>query len=163
MSRKTWFGTVGFEMLALAVGGIASDWDWVVVGVVFVFATFFAWLIFPEDPKPGTEQKARERIRPAFVRGNASGSSFTRIDVDGADYMVDGDANNTTFEDVVFRVGRSRDGSGAGSGAGSIGTTGDPVCPSTPTAARDAETQPTSSAPSRARTTPLSAPTAVDR
>ena len=108
MSRKAWFGTVGFEMLALAVGGIASDWDWVVVGVVFVFATFFAWLIFPEDPKLGTEKKARERIRPAFVRGNASGSSFTRIDVDGADYMVDGDANDTTFEDVVFRVGRSR-------------------------------------------------------
>jgi hypothetical protein len=108
MSRKAWIGTVGFEMLALAVSGIASDWNWVVVGVVFVLAAFFAWLIFPEDPKPGTEPKANERIRPAFVRGDASGSSFERIDVDGADYMVDGDARNSIFEDVTFRAGRSR-------------------------------------------------------
>jgi hypothetical protein len=163
MSRKAWFGTVGFEMLALAVGGIASDWDWVVVGVVLVFATFFAWLIFPEDPKPGTEQKAHERIRPAFVRVTLRVHRSLALTSMG----------RTTWSMVMRTIRRSRtsysewgapgDGSGAGSGAGSIGTTGDPLCPSTPTAARDAETQPTSSAPSRARTTPLSAPTAVDR
>jgi hypothetical protein len=108
MSRKAWIGTVGFELLALAVSGPASDWDWAVVGVVVVLAGLFAWLIFPVNQKPATESESTERMRPAFVRGDASGSSFARIDVDGADYMVDGDARETTFEDVVFRVGRSR-------------------------------------------------------
>src|SRR5215212_4366678 len=103
MSRRAWIGTVGFEMLALAVSGMASDWNWVVVGVVFVIAGLFAWLIFPEGKK-----QVIERIGPAFVRGDASGSSFTRIDVDGADYLVDGNARNAVFTDVAFRVGRSR-------------------------------------------------------
>jgi hypothetical protein len=108
MSRKAWVGTVGFEMLALAASGIVSDWNWVIIGIVFLIASVCAWLIFPEDKAAGTEPKGSERMRPAFVRGDASGSSFHRIDVDGADYMVDGDARNTIFEDVVFRAGRSR-------------------------------------------------------
>jgi|SRR5215211_858744 hypothetical protein len=108
MSRRAWIGTVGFEMLALAVSGMASDWNWVVVGVVFVIAGLFAWLIFPEGQKQVIEPKGPERMRPAFVRGDASGSSFTRIDVDGADYLVDGNARNAVFTDVAFRVGRSR-------------------------------------------------------
>jgi hypothetical protein len=46
---------VGFEMLALAVSGILSDWNWVVIGMVFLVASICAWLIYPRDETSGGE------------------------------------------------------------------------------------------------------------
>jgi hypothetical protein len=115
MSRKAWFGAVGFNVLGLALSvlalvlsGILSDWNWFIVGPVFVLAILFAWLTYPGNEKRGTEPKGTERVRPAFVRGDGSGSSFDRIEVDGADFMVDGPARNAIFKNVKFRTGRSK-------------------------------------------------------
>jgi hypothetical protein len=59
VSRKAWVGVVGFEMLALAVSGILSDWNWVVIGMVFLVASICAWLIYPKDETSGGERRRR--------------------------------------------------------------------------------------------------------
>lgn len=125
MSRRAWIGTVGFEMLALAVSGMASDWNWVVVGVVFVLAGLFAWLIFPEGQKRVIEPKGPERMRPAFVRGDASGSSFTRLTPTGPTTWSMGTRGMRCSPMSPSGWDAPGAGSGAGSDAGSIGTTGD--------------------------------------
>jgi hypothetical protein len=63
VSRKVWVGMVGFEMLALAVSGILSDWNWAVIGIIFLIAGICAWLIFPKDQTSGSEGRRRLTVQ----------------------------------------------------------------------------------------------------
>ena len=53
---------------------------------------------------PGGDEKEGERS--AFVRGDASGSSFDQIYVDGADSFIEGNAIGAQFRRIVFRARR---------------------------------------------------------
>jgi len=64
MSRKAWFGSVGFNVLGLALSvlalvlsGILSDWNWMLVVVATALAVLFAWFMLPENKKRGTKAK----------------------------------------------------------------------------------------------------------
>jgi hypothetical protein len=73
VSRKAWVGAVGFEVLALAVSGILSDWNWVVIGTVFLVASICAWLIYPKD-----QTSARERRRRLTVQSTPTSTGDTQ-------------------------------------------------------------------------------------
>jgi hypothetical protein len=84
VSRKAWVGVVGFEMLALAVSGILSDWNWVVIGPVFLAASICALLIYPKD------QIAESERRPQLTMQSTPTSA--------------GDSPEPTSERVFIRV-----------------------------------------------------------
>src|SRR6266550_8830265 len=85
-----YIGTVLWGVLNLTVAAAALyGWRWPLwtiapIVVVFVLGAYFVW---PIAPPPPVGQRGT-----AFVRGDASGSTFDDVDVQGADAVVDGDA-----------------------------------------------------------------------
>jgi len=97
---RHWIGTISLALLGvlLTVLSVAQDWPtWAVVLVVIVAMASAALTI----PLPRTRPPV---ARTAFIKGSATGSHFDRIWVEGAEAMVDGDADNAVFRSVVFNA-----------------------------------------------------------
>lgn len=105
---RRWIGS----SVVLAVGlvlAIFSVWagfsHWLLVGLAAVAAVAI-WMTWPGRDEPGAE-------RSAFVRGDASGSTFDDVVSDGSDSFIEGNAIGAIFRRVTHRAprrpGRSKD------------------------------------------------------
>jgi hypothetical protein len=99
---RTWIGTVGFAVLAIAVGIVSVTWHW---NVWFTLATVvlcitFAYLLMPMAGSAGTAEKTGT----AFIRGDASGSRMHNVLVEGADTFVGGSAKDAVLTNIIFRA-----------------------------------------------------------
>jgi hypothetical protein len=86
-----WLGS----SVVLAVG--------LVLGFLSVAAGYSPWLL-AGLAWPGRDEPENERS--AFVRGDASGSTFDEVVSDGSDSFIDGDALGAIFRRVIHRAPR---------------------------------------------------------
>ncbi len=102
---RAWFGTVGFAVLAIAVGiaGILDKWNVAFTAITVILSVLFAYLLMPIAGSPNAQQDAP---KTAFIVGDASGSRFKDVLVEGADVFIGGDARNTVLANVIFRARR---------------------------------------------------------
>jgi hypothetical protein len=96
-----WLGSsvvlaVGLVLGFLSVAAGYSPWLLAGLAVAAAIGVFLTW--------PGRDEPENERS--AFVRGDASGSTFDEVVSDGSDSFIDGDALGAIFRRVIHRAPR---------------------------------------------------------
>jgi hypothetical protein len=104
---RRWMGSSLLALLGLAleVYGLRENWHPRLLVGIGVIALCGVMLSFPWGR---TTRPMDASERRAIVRGDASGSSFERFWVKGADSFVDGDAKNAIFRDIWFKARRGK-------------------------------------------------------
>ena len=79
---------------------------WTIGPIVGVFLVV-GYLLRPSKSAPPTPASSPRRDT-AFVRGDADGSTFDDIVVDGAHAVIDGNARNAVFHNVRYRAAAAK-------------------------------------------------------
>jgi hypothetical protein len=105
---QNWLGTSILALLGITIEvyGLRKDWPPFHLAVVFILALAGVILTYPRDRAKNLGDYPEDRR--VIVRGDASGSSFERFWVKGADSFVDGDAKNASFRDIWFKARRRK-------------------------------------------------------
>lgn len=100
---RRWAGTILLSIMSIGLGtaGQIDGWPFWVTAAVIAVTMLGAILTFPRtrfigSAVPGT----------TLIRGDASGSTFDTVVLNGVETMVDGDARQALFRDIRVDVGR---------------------------------------------------------
>ena len=105
MDRRTWVGSSVLTLVGIGLEwyGLREEWHPAIRVGIAVAVVVGVLLTFPR--RSASTSPAERRT---IVRGDASGSSFERFRVKGADSFVEGNAKNALFRDIWFRARRGK-------------------------------------------------------
>ena len=107
---KQYLGSILWSILGVGLaGGAIVGWHWALwtlapIALVFLAGAFLLWPATPTVGKPLSPPLPQRDS--AFIRGDASGSYFENLDVEGASAVVDGDARGAVFRNIRYRAAR---------------------------------------------------------